>query len=318
MGMASWKFVRGEQVNRYVDLPVGLDFFSGKVGQVRYVSGNEYSGACPDCGGDDRFRMFDDLLKPRGWCRKCDVKLYPNSFDGWKPPDAHEIARRAEAARRALERTIRDAQEILAELKRAEPWIKYHDELTDQARMIWEYRGLAEFWQDYWQLGYATDKPWGQSLTIPVWQDEWDVANVKHRLLIPDDRGKYRSHTAGLPALSFVAAPDVSGGTILAVEGEVKAMVTYATLEDPDIQIVGLPGKSPSDTAIAVFDSYDQIILCMDPDVTGTEVKQLAERVGANRTRFMHLPSTMKIDDLITDGALDKASLKRYLQGAHK
>jgi len=303
---------------RYTDLPPNLAFFEGRVGVVKRVTHTEYSGACPECGGDDRFRMMDDPIKPRGWCRKCDVKLYPNSFDGWVPPDAQEIARRADASRRALEREIARAQDLLAELKQAEPWIRYHAQLNAEAKMIWTYRGINNFFQDYWQLGFSSDKPWGQSLTIPVWQVGWDVANIKHRLLVPDGKGKYRSHTAGLPARSFVSAPDIKGGHALAVEGEIKAMAVYALLEDPDLQVVGIPSKNPSDASIEVFDSYDCVTLSLDPDVSPSEVRKIADRIGRSRVRYMPLPGTEKIDDLITAGVLDAPALRRYVQGAHK
>jgi DNA primase len=34
--------------------------------------GGEYQGACPFCGGKDRFRVWPNDTKPGWWCRMCE------------------------------------------------------------------------------------------------------------------------------------------------------------------------------------------------------------------------------------------------------
>lgn len=36
------------------------------------TQGGEYAGACPWCGGTDRFRVWPNANKPGYWCRQCD------------------------------------------------------------------------------------------------------------------------------------------------------------------------------------------------------------------------------------------------------
>lgn len=47
---------------------LGRDTALAKVGAA------EWAGACPWCGGQDRFRVWPDGQRPRFWCRQCDRK----------------------------------------------------------------------------------------------------------------------------------------------------------------------------------------------------------------------------------------------------
>jgi DNA primase len=42
--------------------------------KVAATHGGEYAGACPFCGGQDRFRVWPASEKPGWWCRQCDRK----------------------------------------------------------------------------------------------------------------------------------------------------------------------------------------------------------------------------------------------------
>lgn len=56
---------------RTVDL---LNIIPGNFKKVAGTGGGEYHGACPFCGGDDRFVIQPNRDVPRWWCRKCDRK----------------------------------------------------------------------------------------------------------------------------------------------------------------------------------------------------------------------------------------------------
>lgn len=306
----------------------------GLPGQFTSYTVNEWHGPCPFCGGVDRFVLFTDHPFPkwRWFCRKC------NPAGGWadelnpkiKVQDPAERARlallSAKEAEERLAREIQRAQEALAELRAAQSWLRYHDQLTDWARRKWESWGVPRFYQDYWQLGYDPDRVilsdglehHTATMTIPVFEPiTWEVINVRHRLLTPPKpHDKYRPDRAGLPASLYVAEPDlpVANRTVL-VEGEKKAMVTFITQDDPNCQVVGIPGINPSDKIIAQLKDCDPLYICLDPDAT-QEAHSIALRLGADRCRILDLPD--KIDDLATAGLLDKDRLRQLLKTARR
>jgi DNA primase len=53
-----------------------LDLISSDttLSRVAGTRGGEYTGACPWCGGRDRFRVWPDAARPRYWCRQCGRK----------------------------------------------------------------------------------------------------------------------------------------------------------------------------------------------------------------------------------------------------
>jgi len=46
----------------------------GNLHRVAGTNGGEYAGACPFCGGEDRFRVWPQADPPRWWCRRCDLQ----------------------------------------------------------------------------------------------------------------------------------------------------------------------------------------------------------------------------------------------------
>ena len=226
------------------------------------------------------------------------------------PPDPVEMARRAaeNAARveQELQRKIDEAQRAIGELRKAQSWLRYHEQLDEQAREMWEGRGIPEEFQNFWKLGYDPDHVvWSKqmewhtpTLSIPIFEPvSWDVINVRHRLLKPPEpNDKYRPERSGLPASLYVAYPDagLTGKTLL-VEGEIKAMVTFIHGEDTT-QVVGIPGKTPSSKLLEQLHDCEPIYICLDPDAAFESVAIAAE-LGKERCRVIELPE--KIDDMI-------------------
>ena len=305
---------------------IGLDTHS-----FRKFGNYEWHGPCPFCGGRDRFIIHTDRVYPswNWWCRGCHPEtgwideINPLLKEPLSPEKAERIAKRAEER---LEKAITEAQAALQDLRQARSWEQYHQQLTDEARTRWESWGIPDFWQDFYKLGYdpdrviwAGDTEWHTpTMTIPIFEVKtWECLNVKHRLLKPPKSGdKYRPERSGLPAALFVADPDepITGKTLL-VEGEKKAMVTFITADDPFMQVVGVPGKNPSEQLLEQLSESDPIYICLDPDAQDEAVK-LAQRLDPSRTRLVELPD--KIDDLIVGYRLDKAWMKRTLKQAVK
>jgi len=344
-------------MRREAGLPPAFADLQGKVNYVQRVSSNEYSASCPTCGGSphpsgelpDRFRMWivSRYGKPLGWCRACGYIWTPTTervpdpdeLEAWRKEQAEHEARRLAAAERAL-----------ALLQDGKIWESYHQMLDEYSRSLWSKRGVsADFWQAYWQVGYDPAHTfcyeemdgWHDwvtpTLTIPIWDVDWQCRNVKHRLLKPIEhtngrQDRYRPEKKGLPPMMFVCSPDspLEGATIV-FEGEIKAMVTYSTMDNPNFQAVGIPTKTPSKEQLDRLKDCDPIYLCLDPDanvpsvVTTKDgkiyrqppaVKRLAKYLGEERCYMIELPN--KVDDLIVNYNLGKEWINSVIRMARK
>jgi hypothetical protein len=301
----------------------------GLHGHFKKVAPHEWHGVCPMCGGDDRFVIFTDRHYP-SWtwfCRKC----HPES--GWidelnprlkQPIPPEKLLEYAREREENLKREIAKAQEILHELQEARTWLQYHEQLTAEARQLWERRGVPEAWQDIWGLGYDPSRQfytnstpfYTPTLTIPIFEPVTkELTNIRHRLLKPiNSNDKYRPERAGLPAPMFVTDPDepIAGRTMI-VEGEIKSMVAYITADDTALQVIGVPGKNVPEWMFDKFKDADPVYLCFDPDAT-REARITASKLGRERCRMIELPD--KIDDLILKHRLGKVWMKRLLAQA--
>ena len=246
----------------------------------------------------------------------------------------------AEKVQHDLEHQIKEAQAALKKLHQARSWVKYYDALleNEQARKLWNERGVPEWGQNLWQLGYNEDftlwqkegeewKDWWHTatLTIPIWGYDWVVNNVKHRLLkVPaKSGGKYRQEQTGVPAAAFICDPKRTSGSLFIAEGEIKSMVTFITMvsELPfiEMQVIGLPSAMVEPALLASFADYEPIYLCLDPDANQKKtphepspVERARNILGRERVKVISLP--MKIDDAIVAGALNKTGLKYILK----
>jgi len=239
---------------------------------------------------------------------------------------AKRAAERAERAARELEKRIEEAQEALKELCQTQSWLRYHEQLTDDTRRLWESWGIPDFFQGFWKLGYDPDHVvWSggvewhtPTMTIPVFENySWACLNVRHRLMNPPMPGdKYRPERSGLPASFWISDPDESlQGRAMLVEGEKKAAVTYITADDPRLNVVGLPGKNPPAQLLEKFSDCEPIYICMDPDAE-RESEKIAFALGSERCRLVELPE--KIDDMILRHQLDKAWMRTILRTARR
>lgn len=321
-----------------------------KAGAHFHKAGHEWRSACPLHGGNnnDAFAIYSERGEQKWKCftgpcgqgdiydfisrwQNCDLPEAYRMLGGEEQPDPQAIARAAaEQARRAeiaLQEQIEKAQRALDELQRARKWLAYHAELTgnEQARRLWAERGIPQDWQDFWELGYCKDFAISAgdglhhtpTLAIPIKDCEWNVVNVRHRLLNPLKPGdKYRPDRPGLPAMPFMAHPGVAlnADRILIVEGEIKSMVTYRTLytgEDKTPQVIGIPGKTQFKNIAASLQGHD-VWICLDPDA-GQEAQEAARMIGG---KIITLP--MKIDDAILAGELDRNALAWRMATARK
>lgn len=323
-----------------INSQINLVQWAETAGARLHKAGREFRGNCPLHGGDNQqgFAIYDD---ERRWtcftgdCGSGDALGFIMKFKrvglleaieiatGGKPISPEDVVRiqaeQAERAARQLEEQIKHAQTVLAEIRETQVWLKYHEQLeqSEVGRNWWSTRGVPVTFQNYWQLGYETDRRvWiGDEIrvptaTIPIFAQDWQCQQVKHRLIgAPDKAGKYRYEYTDLPAQPFLSDPDeMKAKTVVLVEGEIKAMVTAITLDTPNWQVVGMPGKgTPIDRVTPYLSEAQDVFVCCDPD-TGKLNEDIAHELGAGRCRIVETP--IKIDDYILAADIGKDKLK--------
>jgi hypothetical protein len=306
-------------------------------GRVRYVqrhSAKEYSCSCPKCGGEvheggewpDRCRLFIDN-SPRLWCRRCGLVAFAGSFEknatfGRPSPEQLEKWRQEQIVREEARK--RSAERALAHLRDEKLWEKYYNESGTIGKAYWLKRGIPQPWQDWWGLGWCADyTTWeaGQpyhtaSATIPILDAHRELLNIKHRLIVPPaSGGKYRYELTGQGANAlFLADPDASlTGQVVAIEGECKAMVVKATLDDMTT-VVGLPGMTPGPAIIKVLSDAESVVLVLDPG-SQAQARKLSGEIGRGKTKVW-IPAAGKVDDNILEMGATKYDVQRWLSMA--
>jgi hypothetical protein len=257
-----------------------------------------------------------------------DLKTAITEMRGDSKPDPLAITKaateRAERAEHQLQETIAQAQKALNDLKEARSWEKYHAMLdtNEEARNLWASRGVPQVWQDLWRLGYCDSFHVNTSagslvtstLAMPIFGKDWELLNIRHRLLNPlNPKDKYRPDRPGLPAQPFMTDPDkgMDADNFLIVEGEIKSMVTYITLDSSKWQVLGVPGKSWFHKITGQLKGK-RVVICFDPDAD-KEAEQAARDTNGKLIRLQ-----VKIDDIINAGELDRDGLRNLIKEAVK
>ena len=88
-------------------------------------------------------------------------------------------------------------------------------------------------------------------------------------------------------------------------------MVTYLTLEDSKIQVIGLPGKNQWRSILDSL-SGQTIYIMLDPDALSEAVE------FSNKVNGRVINIAMKIDDAINEGAINKSGIQKLLAGARR
>ena len=309
-------------------LPTALARRWGHLRFIKRQGAHEYSAECPKChdydhvsrhGHPDRFRMFDDL-KPRGWCRRCGLFAFADDDRrNFKPDPA--VVEQFRVEQLEAERRRRDeAERAIGLLQKDALWLRWHQEMPTDAQIWWTEKGVPSEWQKRLKLGFCPDKAmWFDGVehstatyTIPVFDTGWKLVNLRHRLATPMNGCKYRPDRAGLPQALYLTDPENPiGDYVVAVEGEVKAIVVRVALEDTErVSVVGLPGKTPSDELLSRLDHAGRIVLILDPDA---DPATIAAR-WRPRSRVVRLPT--KVDDALLQYGLRRDALRRAIRKA--
>ena len=311
-------------------LPPEWACLEGRVSHVQRVSDKEVSCSCPSCGETghvgtdavDRCRLFTDS-HPALFCRKCGLIAYPDQFGGkdFPRPSSEQLETWRGERVKAEEARKRSAERALENLRRDKVWEQYHNALGDSSRKWWRSRGIPDKWQDYWGFGWKDEyyvkgsdgeTYYTPCATIPLFTKKDEIANIKHRLVTPPDGvGKYRYELKHQPAPLFLTRPDRElADPVIAIEGELKAAVTFIYMKDLDACVVGLPGTNPPPRLIEQLQGHD-VTLILDPGSDGQATK-LAKAIGRCRVLTM----SAKVDDVILAMHADPYAIRSWLRQA--
>lgn len=226
----------------------------------------------------------------------------------------------AEIKRVAKERADNEYKNALRRLHEARAWERYERNLydSDRAKQLWKARGLPVEWQAYFGLGYSPSfsyfttagKAVSETLVIPVRAVGGDVLTIRHRLLQPLDNRRYQPERSGLGSHPFICNTNLQKArSIVIIEGEIKAMVSYKTYDNTETQFVGIPSKSMMAGIIEKTVGRDVTVI-PDPD----SVDELVEACGNAGAKMLVLPD--KIDDLINEYGLNQHWLHSVISQA--
>lgn len=269
-----------------------------------------------DCGAGD---ALDFVQKWRGW----DLKQAYEFLGGEQQYDPQEMKRLAdERHARAvieLEDKQRRVEAARKELQFAEKHLHYHKSMGEWAVNMWNARGLDEGLQSFFTLGACDDFDASghhtPTLTIPIFSEENELLNIKHRLINPKTpKDKYRPETHGLgafPPLLAIPPMGYDGDLIVVVEGEIKAMVTWAKLPAFNFQVIGVGGKNAFKPLADKLQGKKVVVI---PDPGGEkEAIELARMVGG---RIFHAPD--KIDDYLIGTQMTSDNFYQALRQARR
>lgn len=293
------------------DIPV---LVMQKFGLVAKRVGREWRSACPSCGGHRRFVWYGDG-KGNGFCQQCHETFWITDLKTMDPLERLEMEQRA---RVDMEREIRLQVARLKTWQEKQAYRRgWNDALSYAAREWWHRQGIEDASIDCYGLGACKypirNTRTGEQLdldayTIPVRDPEtWEIVNMQYRLENPPAGvGKYRQAT-GIAARSFYARQH-TGEDVLIVEGAKKAIVLDQLL-GRSVQVVGLPGISPSPALIDELAGYKRKWFLPDPDVTDKPIRRFSERL--TDLRVVRLP--VKPDDAVTQFGMGKDELRNYV-----
>lgn len=327
-----------------------------KTTRLKKVATSEWAGACPKCGGKDRFRVDPD----KGWfCRKCtgepgsgghwqdqidfvmwlkNIRLHQALTEltgdkGFTKQELEQIAsdrQKRENERLQIEQMA--AGEARSKLNQSGDWRKYA--AHPMAIETWSKRGITADWVAYYGLGYCEERQYpfddryfvSDSLTIPYFRHDeiegYYLIDMKHRLLKSDSEGgKYRHHLRNLGNNLFFA--DILAkkpiGDLLIVEGEIKAIITW--------QACWLDSEClfPNLSVVSVPGKnwkQDWIDLFKSESIErificlDPDANKESDNFTGNFTNSVSIKLPAKIDDLIQVGALDMWKMSSIMENA--
>ncbi len=266
--------------------------------QLKRASGDEYVGPCGQCGGVDRFHVWEE--KQNFWCRQCGYAGFLDSLDNATKMTTEQMV---EWRLRQLERENLEKEKRLSALERmhnSKDHLRYHFDMTTDQMGYWLEEGMTVDTIMRYQLGWCprcpTDRDQRPSYTIPVFdRDGSTLINIRHRLIGGDSGDKYRPHLAGLGTQLWGAqALSESLDRIVILEGEKKGLI----FNQHGFPSVATMGKRSFKTEWSEWlKAASEVIVALDPDANISAMKLGSFLSQSHNVRVATFP--VKPDDAI-------------------
>ena len=276
--------------------------------RVATTNGGEYAGACPFCGGKDRFRAWPQT--GRWWCRQCDRKgdaidllrerdglTYRQALEALHaaphlgaPPARSATPKRAPIARTA--EAPPDDWQTRAAMICAECTAALWSAGGAKARAYLAERGLTDDTLRAWQIGYNGKEreiaglyvPHG--IVIPCLVDGKPWYLKVRRPVPPLPPPKYQQVKGGRPAL-FGADHLTGKAVVVLCEGEFDALLVWQEAGDlVDVAALGSASTRPTPAHLIPLLGALHWLLAADCDDAG---ERTAEVWGEYSARVMRV-----------------------------
>ena len=190
--------------------------------------------------------------------------------------------------------------------------IHYSKNLSEQAKVYLEGRGISEQVANQFSLGTITDPINGHEafegwLCIPYFTALGDVSIVKFRRL-DDGKPKYGAPTGQKAHLFNVVDVIVDSAFIVVCEGELDTVIVSGVLNIPAVGVPGVAAWKPHFSKL--LSGYDRVLIVGDNDVKedGTNPgAEFSRRVQSevNNGIIVSLPPQMDINDFYLANGID-------------
>lgn len=281
-----------ETIKRKVDI-LGLIGSATELKKVASSEGGEWAGACPFCGGEDRFRVQPNHPDGGRWyCRGCGNNKWHDAIDYIALRDGVDFMGAMETLEGPQEKTV-----IAAPVKPAADPSKWGDAayqfVEDSASCLWtdegkaalEYlhgRGLNDDTLRYWAIGfnplegYGSPREWGveekvflpRGIIIPCWKHSLaDIVYVKVRRSSGEPRYQ---QVKGSKQWLFGGFTYIDQGVGFLFESELDVLLAWQT--GLSCGYAAMPaGQKIHDEYFQYFKDIDYLIVAYDNDAPGQD-----------------------------------------------
>lgn len=286
-----------------------LDLIPVPLKKVASTNGGEYAGACPNCGGKDRFRVQPNARpNPRWFCRQCQPQggdaialLMWNQGMDFKQACAELQFTSDVMPRNPIRQPVQDMNSLPYSKEketesdgkrwqeRAHKFIDYaenqmwSDDMTGR-KYLWN-RGFYDNTIRQYRLGYCPRDMWDdwgldkkvwlpRGILIPYERGEFaTITKIRTRRLDwhkDDEYGKYIP-PKGVKNTAFLTRPLLAGDYVLICEGELDAIIFKQEIIEPRFVAMATSGTHGAKQLqyLGALALAKKVIVAFDEDEAG-------------------------------------------------
>lgn len=337
-----------QMLKQRIDL-VDLASRDTRLRKIASTRGGEYAGACPFCGGQDRFHVQPE--KGLWFCRQCspdgrwqDAIAFVMRRDGVGFAEACRLlgASPSELGTSTRVARIEPSFKFADDLQPPEAWLDRAAEFVEhcgaslwsdsgaRARTYLASRGLKEETLRAWRVGFQPEEhrrepssSWGLD-GPPVWLPRgivlpWllgeRVWQLKVRTNSPDPKERYKAVRGGHPLL-YGADTLVPGAPAVIAEGELDTLLLWQYARN-DTATVSLGNARPTPTrrGALLLAQATPLFVAYDNDKAGDDAAERLQKL-APRVRRIRPPVGKDIGEFVGAGGRVRAWITLELRRA--